>query len=328
MATIAFATSCSKEESVSPVAGENQVSISFAYEEPTATTRTFFNSTATAEAWEKSLSTVTIYAFKTSGEILVERVFNSIEVVSKRATFAIPSTKVGDNCEFYAVANMVTSGITSKSDLLAQIENSNTYNGEFGVVNTSGVRASGFLMSGTVLQAIASGKTNVAITLKRTVAKVAIETSISPSFYAKYAGDIRVNSATISRSATTSNVISQATLRTGAMNLTLSQSSNLKSNKFQNLFYIFENSTLVGDSKVTISLNATYDRDGNFETIEDQVPVTYLVKMDGAINGEIMRNGYYRLQVNIVGLIGSDVEVSVTVADWETTATQSVNVGE
>ena len=330
LAVVAFATSCSKNDNVPSIEngnGSNQVAISFAYEKP-ADTRAFFSTTANAETWEKHLSSVTIYAFKASGELLVQRTFSSNEVVSKKALFTIPDTKAGDNCEFYAVANVGTSGIMQKSDLLKVVETSNPYNGLFAEVNTSSKRASGFVMSGTTMKAIsASGETAVSIMLKRTVAKIAVETSISPNFSNQYGGMIKVNSAVISKSATRSNVVSQAVKGTGTMSFSHSQASNIVSGKSQNLFYIFENNELAGSSKVTLELNATYDKDGNFTTTSDQVPVVYTILLDGKASGEIIRNGYYRLAVNISGLIGSDTSVSLTVADWDTTETQSVNVG-
>ncbi len=43
--------------------------------------------------------------------------------------------------------------------------------------------------------------------------------------------------------------------------------------------------------------------------------------------GQILRNGYYRVAANITGLVGQDCQVSVTVADWETPVTQSVDLG-
>ena len=53
----------------------------------------------------------------------------------------------------------------------------------------------------------------------------------------------------------------------------------------------------------------------------------YSIELTGKAAGQILRNGYYRVAANITGLVGQDCQVSVTVADWETPVTQSVDLG-
>lgn len=55
--------------------------------------------------------------------------------------------------------------------------------------------------------------------------------------------------------------------------------------------------------------------------------MTYSTELTGKAAGEILRNGYYRIAASITGLVGQDCQVSVTVADWETPATQNVDLG-
>ena len=45
-------------------------------------------------------------------------------------------------------------------------------------------------------------------------------------------------------------------------------------------------------------------------------------------NGTILRNGYYRVAVSLAGLTGQDVSATITVADWETPVTQTINLGQ
>ena len=329
LAIVAFATSCSKSDVPSIESGTNKVAVSFVYEEPTDS-RSSFRVTESAATWEKSLSSVTIYAFEETGAILIQRTFSSDEVASKKAEFTIPHVKVGDNCEFYAVANIETADIMTKENLLDAIEKSNVYNDvDYDKVNSSSVRTAGFVMSGTTKQAIvASGeKTQVSIILKRTVAKIAVETSVSEEFGKKYGGIIRVNSAEILKSASQSKIVSQDEKGTGSMTFTCSQTSKNVLEKSHNLFYLFENSELAGNSRVTLLLKTTYDKDGDIKTDLDQVNVEYTVSLEGSASGVIIRNGYYRVLVNITGLIGSDTTVKLEVADWETAVTQSINVG-
>ena len=74
-------------------------------------------------------------------------------------------------------------------------------------------------------------------------------------------------------------------------------------------------------------VGATYDLDGNAATTDDRSEVTYTVELAGKAAGEMLRNGYYRISVNITGLAGQECAVSVTVADWETPITQNVDLG-
>lgn len=327
MAIVAFA-SCSKEENnIDLTNGSSAVSISFVEE---SQTRAFFGSES-AEAWEKSLNKVIILAFNPSGNLLVQRQFTSAEVTSKTVSFTLPNTSAGDKCEFYAVANLPLTTIATKTQLFAVLENSATaYNGTFAEVTTKTKRAEGFVMSGNIAQTIAAegSPTNIAITLKRTVAKLAIEAVQSADFSNRYSGAVRVNSANLTKGASQTLVLKPTTPSTGAMSFSHTQPSNVASNKYQNLFYLFENGTLASGNRVAVELQATYDIDGNFATTTDQTPITYIVELDGTTGGAIQRNGYYKLQVAINGLTGNEASVSITVADWEVPTTQTINVGQ
>lgn len=99
------------------------------------------------------------------------------------------------------------------------------------------------------------------------------------------------------------------------------------SGKNNNLFYIFENGTLAEASRVALEITATYDADGNASTTADRMEVVYTIPLTGKAGGEIARNGYYRVAANITGLVGQDCQVSVSVAEWESPVTQSVDLG-
>ena len=83
-----------------------------------SSTRAFFAEDATAEAWEKSLSALTVYVFNSKGDLVVQRDFTVSELTAKSATFALPHATANTTCDFYAVANMSLSGIGTKSALL------------------------------------------------------------------------------------------------------------------------------------------------------------------------------------------------------------------
>ena len=111
-------------------------------------------------------------------------------------------------------------------------------------------------------------------------------------------------------------IVRPATPTTGSMNYTFTQNSNVSGNNYQNLFYIFENGVLSAGHRVTLTINATYDRDGNFATTTDQMPMEYKVELVGDSEGIITRNGYYRVTVSIKGLAGRDAARTITVAEW------------
>ena len=112
------------------------------------------------------------------------------------------------------------------------------------------------------------------------------------------------------------------------MNYSFTQTPNTGSNTYQNLFYIYENGALGIGSRVLLEMNATYDLDGNYSTTGDQAAMTYSVELDGKTGGQIERNGYYKVNAVLNGLVGNNVSVTVSVADWETPVTQSVNLGQ
>ncbi|MFI3306912.1 MAG: DUF4906 domain-containing protein, partial [Rikenellaceae bacterium] len=91
--------------------------------------------------------------------------------------------------------------------------------------------------------------------------------------------------------------------------------------------YIYENGDLASGERVLMEINATFDADGNDETIDDQSEIIYSVELTGDGEGAFTRNGFYTLAAAINGLVGQDCKVSISVADWETPVSQSVNLG-
>ena len=315
--------SCAKEqqEPVPTPPNGGFVTVSFVAEPNSTQTRAFFDASATTESWEKSLSSLTVFCFNTDGSLIVRRNFTPAEVSAKKATFALPKSAAGKSVEFYAIANTTVGDIADKAALLALKETSAAvYNGTFG----------GFLMSGTATKTVAAAgqATDVAITLKRDVAKIAIQSSLSADFASKYPGKIKVNSAKISRAASQTPYFG-GTIASGAMTFTHTQTPKEDAGKYNSLFYLFENGTLAAGSRVLLTLEAISDKDGDFSTTGDQTPVTYEVELKGTSdNGTILRNGYYRVAVSLAGLTGQDVSATITVADWETPVTQTIDLGQ
>lgn len=292
-------------------------------------TRAFFDNTGKAEAWESSLSSLSIFVFDDAGNLIIRRDLTSGELAAKSVTFSLPKSSAGTTCSFYAVANYDATSAKTKAVLTSMLEKSAAdYNGTFAEVSTTAKRPGGFVMSGLKTQAVGAvnSTTNVAITIKRTVAKVALQTTIDPAFSQKYGGTLNINSVKLSKAASQSAVIA-GTPTPGAMTYTHTQTPAAASGKMNNLFYIYENAALTAGNRVLLEINATYDMDGNASTSDDRSEVTYSIELTGKAAGEILRNGYYRIAANITGLVGQDCAVSVTVADWETPVTQNVDLG-
>ena len=292
-------------------------------------TRAFFDTTAKAEAWESSLSSLSVFAFDKTGTLILRRDFTSAELTAKSATFALPKSTAGTECSFYAVANYDASAAKTKSALTSMLEKSaGDYNGTFAEVSSKAKRSGGFVMSGSTTKTVGvvNTITEIAITIKRTVAKVAMQTTIDPTFSQKYGGTLTINSVKLSKAASQSLLIA-GTPTPGAMSYTHTQTPASASGTQNNLFYLFENGTLTVGNRVLLEINATYDMDGNASTSDDRSEVTYSIELTGKSAGEILRNGYYRIAANITGLVGQDCTVSVTVADWEMPVTQNVDLG-
>ena len=328
-AATAIFTSCQKEE-VLNAENTNEVAISFIAED--ASTKSFFDPTNYTEPWESTLSSLSVLVFDNGGNLIVHRNFNSSEVAGKSASFALPNTAAGATCEFYAVANItVPVTVKNRDGLLAMLESDPAlYNSTFAQASIAAVRSGGFVMSGKTTKTIApvASKTDVAITLFRTVAKIAIQTAITPEFTTRYYGKIRVNSAIISKSANQTNIVTPEIINSGVRNFSYTQVPNQSAETFQNLYYLFENSVIAAGERVMLTLDTTYDRDGNFATTSDQAPVVYNIELSGAGSGEFNRNSYYRIIVNLDGLTGADATAAISVAPWSSPVTQTVNLGQ
>lgn len=295
-------------------------------------TRAFFDQTAAAEPWENEITTLCVYAFDQSGNSVIKRNLTSAEIAAKSVRFALPKSTAGTSCSFYIVANTdygtvaTAAAMDARSEAIALSE----YNGAASTVMSGRTREAGFVMTGKTNATIApsGSSTNVAVTLKRLVAKVAVKTTLSDDFKNNYnGGSVVITSAEISRANAVSYSFPQTPSAKTSM-YTHTQQSNPANNSYGNLFYIYGNNVLASDNdKVLLTLNGYFDADGNEATTGDRSDVQYKVLMDGNGRGEIKANGYYRIEANIKGLSGDGVTLTFTVANWETPVTQNVELG-
>ena len=122
------------------------------------------------------------------------------------------------------------------------------------------------------------------------MAKVAVQTTVDPSFANKYSGTLAINSVKLSKAASQSLVVA-GTPTPGTMTFSHMQTPAAASGKYNALFYCFENGALAAGSRVLLEINATYDPDGNTSTTDDRSEVTYSIELTGKAAGEILRLG-------------------------------------
>ena len=230
-AAAALLCSCGKEPVCehTPAPDTQGAAVTLSFDAGSSRTKSFFDPTAAAESWEKSLSSVCVLVFGADGRLLVQRNFTDSELSAKKATFAIPNALAGQNCDFYVVANKTVGGISGKTALMTLSETTPAeYNGTFAEVSAQAKRSGGFVMTGHTTKAIAAQgtKTDVAVTLERTVAKIAVQASTTAEFSERYSGKVRINSAVLSKAASRSNLIAQQTPNTGPMTFTHTQAAD------------------------------------------------------------------------------------------------------
>ena len=101
MAAALFASCDNADETIDPVIPEAadgaRIAITLTGADD-ADTRAFFDSSAKAETWESSLSTLSVFAFDDADNLIIRRDFTSSELAAKSATFSLPKSAAGTEC--------------------------------------------------------------------------------------------------------------------------------------------------------------------------------------------------------------------------------------
>ena len=329
-AALAMLASCNKhtDEIADSVTGSV---VKITLTDKTPATRAFFDQTAAAESWEKKIGTLTLFVFDGSGDAVLQRNFTAAEISGQTATIPVPDAAPGQTYSFYAIANgSALSGIGTLDDLRSQTESEIAdYNGTFDEVTTKAKRSAGFTMTGSATQVIAQAgqTTTVQIALERLVSKVAVQATTDSKFAATYPGRVKIDNATISNAPVSTRYFKDASAGGSGNGFSHTQAAKELSGKYGNLFYIYGHENEETAESVLLTLEGIYDQDGNFGTTGDQLPVSYDVELKGDSGKAIDRNTYRRVTVNISGLTGADVAVTITPADWEGPFNQDVNIG-
>lgn len=145
---------------------------------------------------------------------------------------------------------------------------------------------------------------------------------------------MKIASATVSRAASSISYFNGTQHSGGADNLAVvahdfsqTQASKEQSGKYANLFYVYGSENSAPAENVLLTLEGGLRQRRRFATTSDQIPVSYEVALNGDSGKAISRNTYRRVSVNISGLTGADVAVTITPADWEGPINQEVNLG-
>lgn len=337
-AALAMLASCSKDaDEIADTAKGGVVKITLTDKTP-AMTRAFFGTTAAAESWEKKIGSLTLFVFDGSDRAVLQRRFSAAEISGQAATIPVPDAKPGELYKFYVVANSGNpANVADLTELRSSTESeAASYNGTFDEVTTKAVRSGGFTMTGSTMKAIAQAgqTTDVQIGIERLVAKIVVQTATDSKFAAAYPGRVKIASATVSRAASSTPYFNE-TQHSGGVenraavvhNFSQTQASKEQSGKYANLFYVYGSENSNPAENVLLTLEGVYDNDGDFATTADQIPISYEVELNGDSGKAISRNTYRRVSVNISGLTGADVAVTITPADWEGPINQEVNLG-
>lgn len=323
---VALLASCSAERenpAPQPEADGAKVLINFTTGDAT---RAFFDDTMEAEPYEKEIKSAMIYVFDSQGAMVMRKQFTAQEISSLSASLILPNSVAGEECTFYALANHANfyqTNLAAESDLLKTYDYAASYNGHFDLVSSGQQKTSGMTMN-AVEKAVVQPQgtpTNVSLVLKRTVAKIAVKVSVDEKFASQYAGGkIFVNNVTVSNAPSRMWIFPRTNEGVFPMDYIFTQNSKLIGNDYCNLFYLPE--TLPSDERIMLHIDAAFDQDGNTYTTDDQIAIGWDIMIEGSGNGEIRRNGYYRISAVIYGFDAlKDVRSLITAGEWESPVT-------
>lgn len=294
-------------------------------------TRAFFDNTFEAEPYEKEIKSAMIYVCDQQGRMVMRKELSAPDIANLSTNLVLPQDVVGQECTFYALANnkYYPAMNETETDLLKNSDATSTYNGAFGEVSTGFRRTYGFAMSASK-KAVVQPKgtpTSVSFVMKRTVAKIAVRVSVEEKFAAQLGkAKIFVKNITISKAPSAMWLFLRPSDAVIPMNYVFTQESTPFGDDYGNLFYIPETLPLSQAERVTLGIDALFDQDGNIYSTDDQFALGWDIKIDGTGNGEILRNGYYRISAVINGIDSSkDVMAFIAAAEWESPVTQPVS---
>lgn len=325
--------SCAKEDApvILPEHEGIPVNILFAGAGSSYDTRAVFDDTAEAEPWEKKINTLTLCAYNANGDLVMFKEVSQREIDNMVGELYLPQTVAGTECSIMAAANIEIdrTKIKSLTYLRDAVQNDEgaCYNGTIEEVTTGKKPNEGFAMSGTTtIKVNADGTTNNAvITLKRIVAKIAVQLDMADDFPDRYNGaQVMAHAIYINNICSASHVFSVSNPENFRRNNSWLQYGSISGCKSLNLFYAFEQPAQKPGEESYLEVYLSFDADGNWDTIYDRIVKTVSIPIMGSGNGKIQRNAYYRLHGIIRDFDALELKTSIQVAEWETPETQDL----
>lgn len=332
---VALLCSCSKEhENPAPQTETEGTEVSVTFDRGKLQTRAFFDDTVTPEAWENAVNNLIIYTFDSGGNWAATYEATKEEIAAGKLSFVIPSRLSTKQVTFYAIANSYLFSNPTRSYMDDALDSyTSLYNGKQDGNYTSARKyAEGFTMSAvhTTVMPLYGVPENIHFDLKRTVAKIAIRVKLSPKFIQRYPGH-----SFILKLCGVSNVASQGHIM---------ESEPEKAVYMSGGSYYSTDTTLSLDSTVDFLLYAGASGKLAEDLTATQRPYILLNGTLVAPNGgrrdvliaapfntengsEVRRNAYYRFELGVTGIYGTDFTSTLESQDWSTSTINNKNIG-
>lgn len=270
--------------------------------------------------------------------IVLRRSLTTEELEARKVTVAIPNLSYTDwswkPISIYFFANyQVPDDINDKAALEALADNLPVMYNCVDNAASSGLKwESGFTMFAKREVSVKVPEyLNFNITLRRTVAKIAVRVSIDPDFSANHqGGKLEITGASVVRAASDCRLLLPGTVEIpSAMDFSHRVGAVQSETDKEFVFYVFPNPQLISGSpdNPALVIEGIFDRDGNAKTTDDLFDVRYEVFINQTDRGRIERNRVYKYDLKVIGLNGAQLESAYRIDDWLTPDTQAIEAG-
>lgn len=337
---LAGLVSCDKSEIIpaAPVeAGTEKVlNITFTNDKGYVLTRGYFDGTTEPEPWEKKITSMEVFICDSSGDIMLRRTLSDDEIARMQFKLSIPQSTRLERVTTVCIANYQTPlSVQRLNDLQNMLDNLPAAYNSVGEASSPGEKwNSGFTMS--ALAEITDLSTNpvptVEMTLRRTVAKIAVRVAIDPQFTANHSGGmLEITKASVVRAAADGKVIWRDNPNEVPTSMTFNHTVDaVKSETVKEfVFYVHPNhrQNWFSETNPAIRIEGLFDRDGDPATRDDIFNVSYEVFINKDNYGAVVRNEVYKYDLTVKGLNGAQVESAFEVNDWTPPVTEDFDAG-